>query len=150
MYRYSLFVNFVSCPTLRKATCRRKLKSIPMKKTSAVVAPATHMVKDAVQLVRTYPAVPLTVDCVIFGFEENKLKVLLIKSDLEIYNGQYSLLGDIVQDNEDLNEAAYRVLKQRTGMSDVFLEQVKVFGGPGRHPGGRVVTIAYCSLLNIN
>lgn len=102
-----------------------------MKKKSTAVDPTTHMVKDAVQLVQTYPTVPLTVDCVIFGFEENKLKVLLIKSDLEIYQGQYSLLGDIVQDNEGLKEAAYRVLKQRTGMSDVFLEQVKVFGDPG-------------------
>ena len=127
-----------------------KTDEYQMKKTSAAVATETHMVKNAVQLVHTYPKVPLTVDCVIFGFEENKLKVLLIKSDLEIYKGQYSLLGDFVQDNEDLNEAAYRILKQRTGMSDVFLEQVKVFGGPGRHPGGRVVTIAYCSLLNIN
>lgn len=91
-----------------------------MKKTSSAVDSTSQMVKDPVQLVQTYPMVPLTVDCVIFGFEENKLKVLLIKSDLEIYKGQYSLLGDIVQDNEDLNEAAYRVLKQRTGMSDVF------------------------------
>ncbi len=122
----------------------------PMKKTSDTVTQSDQIVKDPVQLVVTYPKVPLTVDCVIFGFEENKLKVLLIKSDLEVFKGQYSLLGDIVQDNEDLNEAAYRVLKQRTGMSDVFLEQVKVFGTPGRHPGGRVVTIAYCSLLNIN
>lgn len=108
-----------------------------------------RMISDAAKLVASYPAVPLTVDCVIFGFEENELKVLLIKSDLEVYKNKYSLLGNIVQDNEDLDDAAYRVLKQRTGMDNVFLEQVKVFGSPGRHPGGRVVTIAYCSLLNI-
>ncbi len=71
-----------------------------MKKTSTTVAQSDQVVKDPVQLVFTYPKVPLTVDCVIFGFEENKLKVLLIKSDLEIFKGQYSLLGDIVQDNE--------------------------------------------------
>lgn len=106
--------------------------------------------KDPVQLVVSYPKAAITVDCVIFGFEENKLKVLLIKSDLNVYKGKYSLLGNIVQDNEDLDDAAYRVLKQRTGMNDVFLEQVKVFGEPDRHPGGRVITIAYCSLLNIN
>lgn len=121
-----------------------------MKKISITANIKPQLVKDAGKLVQTYPAVPLTVDCVIFGFEENKLKVLLIKSDLEVYKGQYSLLGDIVQDNEDLDDAAYRVLKQRTGMNDVFLEQVKVFGDPNRHPGGRVITIAYCSLLNIN
>jgi 8-oxo-dGTP diphosphatase len=109
-----------------------------------------HTIKDAVELVRSYPKVPLTVDCVIFGFEENKLKVLLIKSDLEIFQGKLSLLGDFVADNEELDDAAYRVLKERTGMNNVFLDQVRAFGNPRRHPGGRVITIAYCSLLNIN
>ena len=121
-----------------------------MKKHSGKNTHEPHQVKDAVKLVQSYPSAAITVDCVIFGFEENKLKVLLIKSDLEVYKGQYSLLGDIVQENEDLDDAAYRILKQRTGMNDVFLEQVKVFGNPDRHPGGRVITIAYCSLLNIN
>ncbi|MCA6449789.1 MAG: NUDIX hydrolase [Chitinophagaceae bacterium] len=106
--------------------------------------------REATALVQSYPKVPVTVDCVIFGFEENKLKVLLIKSDLELFNGRLSLLGDIVQSNEELDNAAYRVLKERTGMNDVFLEQVRTFGSPKRHPGGRVITVAYCSLLNIN
>ena len=109
-----------------------------------------HMVKDAIALVNSYPKVPLTVDCVIFGFEQNKLKILLIKSDLEIFSNKLSLLGDIVQEKEELDAAAYRVLKERTGMNDVFLDQVRAFGHPLRHPGGRVITIAYCSLLNIN
>jgi 8-oxo-dGTP diphosphatase len=108
-----------------------------------------QLIKDASALVESYPSVPITVDCVIFGFEENKLKVLLIRSDLEYFEGKWSLLGDFVGDTEELNEAAYRVLKERTGMEDIFLEQVKTFGAPGRHPGGRVITIAYCSLLNI-
>lgn len=115
--------------------------------------PATHeqqQMREATALVQSYPKVPVTVDCVIFGFEENKLKVLLIKSDLEFFNGRLSLLGDIVQSNEELDDAAYRVLKERTGMNDVFLEQVRTFGSPKRHPGGRVITVAYCSLLNIN
>lgn len=108
------------------------------------------MIGDPKGLVATYPKVPVTVDCVIFGFEENKLKVLLIKSDLAVFNGRLSLLGDIVKDNEELEDAAYRVLKERTGMNDVFLEQVRTFGSPDRHPGGRVITVAYCSLLNIH
>jgi 8-oxo-dGTP diphosphatase len=108
------------------------------------------LIEDAEALVTTYPAVPITVDCVIFGFEEDKLKVLLIRSDLEVFKGKWSLLGDIVQETEELEEAAYRVLQQRTGMQDIFLDQVKTFGGPNRHPGGRVVTVAYCSLLNIH
>lgn len=121
-----------------------------MKKNAPQPLDETHLIKDAVQLVESYPKVPLTVDCVIFGFEENKLKVLLIKSDLEIFQGKLSLLGDMVNDNEELDDAAYRVLKERTGMNDVFLDQVRAFSNPSRHPGGRVITIAYCSLLNIN
>ena len=68
--------------------------------------PHEHLIKDAKKLVQAYPKVPLTVDCAIFGFEENKLKVLVIKSDLEFYEGHYSLLGDIVKDNEELDQAA--------------------------------------------
>jgi 8-oxo-dGTP diphosphatase len=107
------------------------------------------LIKDHKSLVATYPRVPITVDCVIFGFDENELKVLLIKSDFEIYKDKWSLLGDFAGDNEELDDAAYRVLKERTGMDDVYLEQVKAFSRPDRHPGGRVITIAYCSLLNI-
>ncbi len=109
----------------------------------------SDLIKDATNLVASYPAMPITADCVIFGFEENQLKVLLIRSDLEEFAGKWSLLGDIVYKDEDLDTAAYRVLCQRTGMDNVFLEQVKTFGFPSRHPGGRVVTVAYCSLLNI-
>jgi 8-oxo-dGTP diphosphatase len=107
------------------------------------------LINDAKALVASYPAVPITVDCVIFGFEENELKVLLIRSDLEVFKGKWSLLGDILRETEELEQAAYRILLQRTGMNDIFLEQVKAFGSPTRHPGGRVITIAYCSLLNI-
>lgn len=93
--------------------------------------------------------IALSVDCVIFGFDENKLKVLLIRSDLKKYLGKWSLLGDLVRPNEDLDAAAYRILKQRTGMNDVYLEQVHTFGTINRHPAGRVVTAAYCSLINV-
>lgn len=108
------------------------------------------LIKDVVKLVESYPSVPITVDCVIFGFDDDELKVLLIRSDLEVFKDKWSLLGDFaIDDEEDLDEAAYRILKDRTGMDDVYLEQVKTFGSPKRHPGGRVLTVAYCSLLNI-
>jgi 8-oxo-dGTP diphosphatase len=107
------------------------------------------LILDASELVNSYPKVALTVDCVIFGFEDNKLKVLLIRSDLEAYKGRWSLLGDVVNETEKLDEAAYRVLSERTGMSNIYLDQVRSFSSPDRHPGGRVITIAYCSLLNI-
>lgn len=93
--------------------------------------------------------IALSVDCIIFGFDEAKLKVLLIRSDLKKFAGKWSLLGDLVFPNEDLDAAAYRILKQRTGLADVYLEQVSTFGTVNRHPAGRVVTVAYCSLINV-
>jgi 8-oxo-dGTP diphosphatase len=93
--------------------------------------------------------IAISVDCVIFGFDQNELKVLLIKSDLENFSDQWSLLGDLVRPDENLDDASYRVLKERTGLDDVYLEQVYTFGGVGRHPAGRVITTAYYSLINI-
>ncbi|MFC4231775.1 NUDIX domain-containing protein [Parasediminibacterium paludis] len=109
-----------------------------------------ELLKNAQALVETYDSVPVSVDCVIFGFDENELKVLLIRADLEYFKGMWSLLGELMLPHENLDEAAYRILKERTGMDDVYLDQVKTFGGIHRHPGGRVLTVAYCSLLNIN
>lgn len=97
---------------------------------------------------RDFFKIALSVDCVILGFENNELKVLLIRSDLEEYKDQWSLLGDLVGPEEDLDTAPYRVLKERTGLEDVFLEQVHTFGDVGRHPAGRVITTAYYSLVN--
>lgn len=97
-----------------------------------------------------YFNIAVSVDCVILGYENKQLKVLLIKCDLEEFNGLYSLLGDLVKPAEDLDAASYRILRERTGLDDVYLEQVQTFGRIGRHPSGRVVTTAYFSLLDIN
>lgn len=96
-----------------------------------------------------YFNIALSVDCVIFGYENKELKVLLIKSDLEEFEGLYSLLGDLIRPDEDLDSAPYRVLKDRTGLDDVYLEQVHTFGSIDRHPSGRVVTTAYYALIDI-
>lgn len=98
---------------------------------------------------REFFQIAISVDCVIFGFDNNELKVLLIKSDLEEFEDQWSLLGDLVRPDEDLDNASYRVLKGRTGLDDVYLEQVFTFGNVNRHPAGRVITSAYYSLVNI-
>jgi 8-oxo-dGTP diphosphatase len=98
---------------------------------------------------RDFFRIALSVDCVIFGYEDKQLKVLLIKSDLEEFQGMWSLPGDLVKPDEDLEDAPYRVLKERTGLKDVYLEQVQTFGGLQRHPSGRVVTTAYYSLIDI-
>jgi 8-oxo-dGTP diphosphatase len=95
-----------------------------------------------------YFNIAVSVDCVIFSYQEKALKVLLIKSDLEEFKGLYSLLGDLVGPAEDLEDAPYRVLHDRTGLRDVYLEQVHTFGNVARHPSGRVITTAYFSLIN--
>jgi 8-oxo-dGTP diphosphatase len=96
-----------------------------------------------------YFNIAVSVDCVIFGYDRKELKVLLIRSDMEEFEGLYSLPGDLVHPSEDLDSASYRILKERTGLDDVYLEQVHTFGTIGRHPSGRVVTTAYYSLLDI-
>ena len=98
---------------------------------------------------KEYFNIAVSVDCVIFGYDEKQLKVLLIKSDLKEFEGLWSLLGDLVTPNENLDDAPYRVLVERTGLRDVYLEQVHSFGDIHRHPSGRVVTTAYYSLVNI-
>ena len=98
----------------------------------------------------SYLKIALSVDCAIFGVEDSELKVLLIRSDLEEFKDKWTLLGDLVYPEEDPDKAAYRVLRKRTGLKNLYLEQVRTFGRPERHPAGRVVTIAYYSLVNID
>ena len=95
-----------------------------------------------------YFNIAVSVDCVILAYADKALKVLLIESDLEEFAGMCSLLGDLVRPDEDLDEAPYRVLRERTGLADVYLEQVQTFGKVARHPSGRVITTAYYSLIN--
>jgi len=91
-----------------------------------------------------------SVDPVIFGFDQGDLKVLLIKRGVQPFMGQWALPGDLVYPNEDLDSAAGRVLGELTGLQDVYLEQVHTFGKVDRHPLGRVITIAYYSLIKID
>ena len=91
----------------------------------------------------------VSVDCIIFGFEEDKLKILLGKRKMDPGRGQWSLYGGFVNANESVDEAANRVLKTLTGMSKVYMKQVGAFGVVDRDPGERVISIAYCALINV-
>jgi len=91
-----------------------------------------------------------SVDNVIFGFDGGDLRVLLIQRGAAPFRGKWALPGDLVYPNEDLDTAAERVLEQLTGLRGVYLEQVKAFGAVDRHPLGRVITVAYFSLLKIS
>lgn len=108
----------------------------------------------------------VSVDCVVFGFDDNELKVLLIEQrpQLTVTNTQKALPGDLVKENEDLDGAANRVLKELTKLTGLYLHQFKAFGDPKRvsdlkdqewlrafrsRPQSRVITVAYYSLVRM-
>lgn len=97
-----------------------------------------------------YPRAALTVDCVVFGFDEGDLKILLIQRDLEPFAGKWALPGGFVRVEESLEEAARRELQEETGVSRVYLEQLFTFGQPDRDPRERVVTVAYYALVKLS
>jgi 8-oxo-dGTP diphosphatase len=92
----------------------------------------------------------LAVDCIIFGFDGNDLKILLVKRGIEPEYGKWSLMGGFVQQNETLPKAAARVLNTLTGIEDVYLEELHSFSEPGRDPVERTISVAYFALLDIN
>ena len=92
-----------------------------------------------------YPRAALTVDCVVFGFDEAELKVLLIQRALEPFKGKWALPGGFVRVNETLDDAARRELDEETGLKNVFLEQLYSFGTVDRDPRERVVSVAAAS-----
>ncbi|HSP40442.1 MAG TPA: NUDIX domain-containing protein [Gillisia sp.] len=89
-------------------------------------------------------------DCIIFGFDEGKLKLLIFRRRVEPLKGEWSLIGSFVKLNEDVDKAAQRVLKEITGLKDVFMEELKVYGAANRDPGYRCVTIGQYALIRIN
>lgn len=91
----------------------------------------------------------VAVDCIIFGFEENKLKLLIGKRKMEPGNGEWSLYGGFVEEKENLKDAANRVLLKLTGLKDIYMKQVGAFGAIDRDPGERVISVAYCALINV-
>ncbi|MBE7176076.1 MAG: NUDIX hydrolase [Mucilaginibacter polytrichastri] len=92
----------------------------------------------------------VSVDCVIFGFYEGELKVLLIERNVEPFKDWPALPGYLVEESENLDQAAERILYELTNLRDVHLEQFYTFGDIGRHPQGRVVSIAYYALIRLN
>lgn len=98
-----------------------------------------------------YPRPALTVDCVVFGFDDSKqdIKVLLIQRNGEPFRDSWALPGGFVDEGESLEKAAMRELKEETNISNIFLEQLYTFGKPKRDPRGRVVSVAYYALINL-
>ncbi len=92
----------------------------------------------------------LSIDCVIFGFEAGELKALFIKRNSEPSKGMMALPGGFVDIKEELDNASHRILRELTGVSDIFMEQVQTFGEVDRYPLRRVITIVYYALIKID
>jgi ADP-ribose pyrophosphatase YjhB (NUDIX family) len=91
----------------------------------------------------------LSVDCIIFGFDEGKLKILIGRRHMEPGRGEWSLYGGFVRSDESVDDAANRVLYDLTGLRNLYMRQVGAFGNVDRDPGERVVSIAYYALINV-
>ena len=96
-----------------------------------------------------YERPALTVDCVVFGFDEGELKLLLIERGMKPFKGRWALPGGFVRVEETLEEAARRELAEETGLKDVFLEQLYTFSALRRDPRERVVSVAYYALVKL-
>lgn len=92
----------------------------------------------------------VAVDCVIFGYENGELKVLLYPRGFEPAIGKWSLLGGFVDGNETLGDAARRILFNTTGLQNIYQEQVYAFSKIDRDPAGRVISVAYYALIRID
>jgi 8-oxo-dGTP diphosphatase len=97
-----------------------------------------------------YPRPSVTVDCVIFGLDNESLKVLLIQRKHDPFAGTWALPGGFVDMDEPIHRAAQRELEEETGISDMYMEQLYTFGDVERDPRGRVISIAYYALVNLS
>lgn len=95
-------------------------------------------------------SIKLSVDAVVFGYEEGVISVLLIKRKYAPFKGKWAIPGGFVLNNESLEEAVERELHEETGIKINYLEQLYTFGNPSRDPRGRIVTIAYFGLVRPN
>ena len=92
----------------------------------------------------------VAVDCIIFGFDGQELKLLLIKRNFPPAKGEWSLMGGFLKGGESLDDAAARVLCKLTGLQEVYLEQLYSYGEIDRDPGERVISVAYYALIKID
>lgn len=94
-----------------------------------------------------YPRPAVTVDIVVLTVRDDALSVLLISRAMDPFRGEWALPGGFVNPNEGLEAAACRELKEETGLTDVYLEQLYTFGRPDRDPRGRVITVSHYALI---
>ena len=91
----------------------------------------------------------IAVDCTILGFIDNEIKLLTFRRKIEPKKGGLSLLGGFMNENENIDQAASRVLKTLTGLDNIYMQQVKAYGNVDRDPGERVISVTYYALINV-
>lgn len=96
-----------------------------------------------------YARPALTTDCVVFGLDEEDLKILLIQRALPPFENEWALPGGFIRVGEDVDTCARRELEEETGLKNVYLEQLATIGTPNRDPREHVVTVAYFALVNL-
>jgi 8-oxo-dGTP diphosphatase len=94
-----------------------------------------------------HPTFHVAVDCIIFGFDQGELKLLIHKRRFEPAKGEWSLFGGFVQADESLDEAANRILFELTGLKNIYMEELQAYGDVERDPAGRVISVAYYALI---
>ncbi len=99
---------------------------------------------------QTQPTFCQVVDCVIFGFDNEAIKLLLVHRKIEPLKGKWSIIGGFLKKKETLDDAAKRIVHDLTGLNNVYLEQLHTFSDPSRDPGARVLSTTYYALLKIN
>ncbi len=102
---------------------------------------------------RTYIAQPkilVATDCIVFGFDEGILKLLVFRRRIDPFKGEWSLIGSFVDEEESVSDAARRVLLQFTGLENIFLEELKVYSDVDRDSGARCISIAQYALIRIS
>jgi 8-oxo-dGTP diphosphatase len=93
--------------------------------------------------------IALAVDCVILGFEQTELKLLLVKRNFEPELGKWSLMGGFLHENENLEQASKRILLELTGLKDIYMEQLFTYSQINRDPVERTISVCYFALINI-
>ncbi|MFC4164149.1 MULTISPECIES: NUDIX hydrolase [Epilithonimonas] len=96
-----------------------------------------------------FPRHLVAVDCIIFGFDGENLKILLVQRNFEPKMGEWSLMGGFIGDEETSDEAAQRVLNTLTGLENIYLEQLNSYTQIDREPTARIMSISYYALINI-
>lgn len=112
--------------------------------------PNTYFVTEKITSLKEFLSFGLSVDCVVFGYHDGEVKVLLVERGEEPFKGSWALVGDLVHPDSDLASSADRVLENLTGLKGIFMEQFHTFDAIDRHPLGRVVTVGYYSLVETN